>query len=932
MIRFGVVAGVVGLWLSLACTPSFATTGHQLDGVFGGVGSGDGLFDPTPAGLGVLAGDVVAADGRSSLAPYGRVQRFDGAGAFVSSFGLDGAPDSYNTVSALAVDSSGSNAVYVLALSNGGSGGDVLKFDGDGVFAYLLDEAGSGTSFSFDGGSAVAVDPVDGSVYVSTTDGAVARFDGSTGAFVSSFNGSSSPEAYSCPPTSLAVDGAQQVYVLDPCKSHVDRYTAAGVYSGTVDDGGHGVPKAVAIDPVSGEVYVAEAGAAGVFGLGAPHVTQFAAGGGPATSTFSLGGTFGLEGHVGVVGIAVSGTGTVYLADSSAKQVARFVRFDGPTVVTGGPVGDPGPREVTVEGTIDPEGVPSTYHFEYGEDVSGSYGSRTVESDPSSGSDAVPVSAVLKPLKPNKTYHYRLVGTNASGSIYGADQTFTTARVPASVDGPQFVSAIGPRSARLYGTVNPNSTGLFGFGFAVYQFDYGTTAAYGSTVVGPDGGIICFGASCGGDGVSVTAPLSGLLPGTTYHYRVVGDNGFVGPQAGADATFTTAPAAGAGALAVTTRRATLTGTIDPHGEATTYHFNYGPTSSYGARTPETAGDSGDGERVVTLEASGLSPSTTYHVQVVATSGGVIRYGADGLFRTPAAPVATAISPTGVTTGAAMLVGDVDTHGVAGSYHFEVTSLDSSYSSATPELPLPGNVSVERVTAPVEGLPAGETFVVRLSVTSNDSTEVSDLVPFGTAAMPRVFPKTPSGGGAVYGCGVPRLDAYNSRPSPGDTITITGADLGVGGSVVLDDEPVTPAAWSATAFKIDVPEDAAGVLTLTVDCGRRSNTIAITVFHQPVNQFSITKVSVAGKTATLSVRVPGPGKIEAAGARTRAAKVTITRAGTARVKAVLTDAGVRALGRARSHRLRIGLQVWFTPAGGRRATKTITAIYKHKVGR
>ena len=152
----------------------------------------------------------------------------------------------------------------------------------------------------------------------------------------------------------------------------------------------------------------------------------------------------------------------------------------------------------------------------------------------------------------------------------------------------------------------------------------------------------------------VIASVSGLEPGTTYHFRVVADERFLlpftDPQFGADQTFVTAPAAGGGATGVTTRRATLTGTINPHGVATSYHFNYGPTSSYGASTPEVDAGAGDGEQPVTQEVSGLLPDTTYHVQVVATSSdGVVRSGADGLFRTAPAPTAVVIGPIGVST-------------------------------------------------------------------------------------------------------------------------------------------------------------------------------------------------------------------------------------------------------------------------------------------
>jgi hypothetical protein len=247
------------------------------------------------------------------------------------------------------------------------------------------------------------------------------------------------------------------------------------------------------------------------------------------------------------------------------------------------------------------------------------------------------------------------------------------------------------------------------------------------------------------------------------------------------------------------------------------------------------------------------------------------------------------------------------------------------------LAVAGNATSERVTVPIGGLPAGETFVVRLSVTSNDSTQVSDVVTFGTPPLPRVFPAPPQAEKG-YGCSSPRLRSYDPRPKPGETITITGADLGIGGSVVLGDRPVDAAGWSASGFKVEVPENADGVLGLTVDCGRRSNTIAIAVFGEPDNRFAVTRVVVAGSTATLSLRVPGPGKVEAAGVRITAAKTTTTKPGTVKVKVGLSAAGARALARAKSDRLRVGVRVAFTPADGRRAAKTVTVTYKHKAGR
>jgi len=78
----------------------------------------------------------------------------------------------------------------------------------------------------------------------------------------------------------------------------------------------------------------------------------------------------------------------------------------------------------TVNGTVDPNKVDTTYHFEYGKTTA--YGSSTPAQGPLQGNKAKSVSAQLTQLAPSTTYHFRLVATNATGTAQGADRTFTT--------------------------------------------------------------------------------------------------------------------------------------------------------------------------------------------------------------------------------------------------------------------------------------------------------------------------------------------------------------------------------------------------------------------------------------------------------------------------------------------------------------------------
>ncbi len=76
----------------------------------------------------------------------------------------------------------------------------------------------------------------------------------------------------------------------------------------------------------------------------------------------------------------------------------------------------------TVTGTVEANGVPTTWHFDYG--PTSAY---LAETPPQTGAPGMTdVSASLAGLADAQTYHYRLVATNSLGTSYGADQTFTT--------------------------------------------------------------------------------------------------------------------------------------------------------------------------------------------------------------------------------------------------------------------------------------------------------------------------------------------------------------------------------------------------------------------------------------------------------------------------------------------------------------------------
>jgi hypothetical protein len=88
-----------------------------------------------------------------------------------------------------------------------------------------------------------------------------------------------------------------------------------------------------------------------------------------------------------------------------------------------------GAHNATLHATIDPDGLPTTYRFEWG--ITAAYGASAPAPEASAGSGLtdVPVELLVEGLAPGTTYHYRVVASNTfegGSTTVGADRTFTT--------------------------------------------------------------------------------------------------------------------------------------------------------------------------------------------------------------------------------------------------------------------------------------------------------------------------------------------------------------------------------------------------------------------------------------------------------------------------------------------------------------------------
>jgi streptogramin lyase len=194
---------------------------------------------------------------------------------------------------------------------------------------------------------------------------------------------------------------------------------------------------------------------------------------------------------------------------------------------------------------------------------------------------------------------------------------------------PGFIARVTPT-----GTVTEYSTGL--------------TANVGPQDIeaGADGNLYFTESKLGGTLGQITTSgiitqLAPALTGAPYDITAGADGNMwftenaddkVGRLTVAPAAVTLAP------LAISDTDATLAGKVRPNSQATTYHFEWGSTTSYGSSTPLTPAGSGASALPVTATISALASAGTYHYRLVATNASGTTNGADAVFTTQAAPI------------------------------------------------------------------------------------------------------------------------------------------------------------------------------------------------------------------------------------------------------------------------------------------------------
>lgn len=226
----------------------------------------------------------------------------------------------------------------------------------------------------------------------------------------------------------------------------------------------------------------------------------------------------------GPTGVAVDSSGNAWVVDAGNERIEELDPADVPL----GEINSEGVQAVAVDPHDD---VFATVHNSA--DSCGKIKppcSHLVEYDPA-GTQLADLGAGQFGLGKSEDLPNMVAVNDSTGRVYVSDGSnsrvfiFTPPVAPELKN--EFAVEVGASGAKLGAVVNPGGIS------AAYRFEYGTTTAYGHAVPLPEGET-----SGGFQPLIVWAGVSGLQPGTTYHYRVVVTNA-AGKVEGEDKTFTT---------------------------------------------------------------------------------------------------------------------------------------------------------------------------------------------------------------------------------------------------------------------------------------------------------------------------------------------------------------------------------------------------------
>jgi hypothetical protein len=571
----GRYAATALLVFALLVGGTLAFASHGVRGVFGSAGSAETEF----AGIGGIAVNEASTDVYVSDSGNNRVQLILADGSFWGLWGwgvvdgsetlqlcnggclpglAGGGAGQLSSPQGLAVDPSSQNVV-VLDRDNlrvqvfdpvGGfvrtwgwgvlDGSAALQVcDAPGPCQAGLAGSGAGQLGASGASGGVAIDPSSGDVYVADPGNSrLLKFDGA-GGFLGAFGapGSGDGEFGGDSPTRIAVDSSGDVYVVDPGNARVQRFDSTGAFEtelAAVMLSGAPAPSEVAVNPSDDHVYVAK-GCTPSLCPDDPDVAderrifEFDSAGS------LVDGTHGANGGIGeTAGMALNAaTGRIYLAAGDRAFILEDIQAPAVSDVV---VSSPGATTAWFSASVNANGSPASYRFEYSTNGSDWTPVTPTDQDAGSGSDPVEVKEFVTGLKGDTDYQVRIVATKPFGNpgASSVPTAFSTAALApeitlgsttATEDHPDHSRRRVTLRMRIHTQGQPTS----------YQFQFGPTTSYGSSVPGAPIAI-----GHGDEWILVEQTITDLDSHATYHYRLSATNP-TGTTTGQDQTVQTGP-------------------------------------------------------------------------------------------------------------------------------------------------------------------------------------------------------------------------------------------------------------------------------------------------------------------------------------------------------------------------------------------------------
>jgi hypothetical protein len=464
-----ILFAVLGVFLGAGVSAQALTT-HEFAYSFGSIGSGSGEFEnPSATAVDSTSHDIYVTDPGNF-----RVEKFDSTGSPILIFGKEvnqttggdvctaasgdtckagvqglSGGGQFSVPAFVAVDNSGGVSNGDIYIGDKGTGA-VSKFDSGGNFISSNDGSAV-THGPFGSLAGLAVDAT-GNLWVYSKSRWMFEFDQSGNLVQSAWK-----SAFGVTAVGIAVDSHDNLYVVRP-NPLVEELSSSGSAIGQVTAEGDNQAIGLAADPTTNDLYIDEGG---------NLIEDFSSSCQPASGTCVAVDSFGAQQLNSATGLSIDPVnGNVYVADTGNQRVDVFrakviaARIGSETALS------PTSNTSLLETTVNPLGVDTQYHFEYG--LTTAYGSSSPLPDASISASNNYTAAVahLSNLQPNTTYHYRTVASNTVGVVDGPDRTFTTE--PASCQNAAHRAGPGANlpDCRAYEMVTPlekmNAEDMFG--------------------------------------------------------------------------------------------------------------------------------------------------------------------------------------------------------------------------------------------------------------------------------------------------------------------------------------------------------------------------------------------------------------------------------------------------------------------------------------